>query len=531
MPFGLKNAPATFQRLMDLVLTGLQGIELFVYLDDIVLYANTLEEHEEKFTKLANRLREANLKLQPDKCEFLRPEVVYLGHVIDKEGVRPDTKKLEAYQEANQENKIQKHTRIMQKKINTLQKLSRQKNQKNNQEIYIQKLKSEVDHVWLCSINIRKIPESSKDDDKNYNSSTSVSNEDEEGQYQEEYQAEDAEEGYREDNEDEENDNGENLEEDSCDEENHNFKKQNKELQDDLEYLKAIDSVDNRPPPEPPPIEIPVFTTFISNKNIVECRDKMCMRKDNYVYFTTTEGEPRDFGSSILEKRQQLPKFTKFQKGLAKEILKVRVKAKSPMVITDTPGTAFEKIAMDIVGPLPKTTSGNINILTIQDNFTKYLLAIALPNQKASTILDAFIKRFICIYGSPKGVLTDQGKNFLSNLLRRLAKRFRKRQFKTSDFHPQSNGSLERSHHSLSEYLKQFVNKNSEWDEWLELATFSYNTSVHEGTKCTPYELVFGKISRQPSSEPPPPHEKLETYDDYTIKLVTRLHEMRAVAR
>jgi Reverse transcriptase (RNA-dependent DNA polymerase). len=96
MPFGLKNAPATFQRLMDLVLTGLQGIELFVYLDDIVIYAGSLDEHELKFRRLMGRLRSANLKLQPDKCEFLRKEVGYLGHVIGEDGVRPDPGKIEA---------------------------------------------------------------------------------------------------------------------------------------------------------------------------------------------------------------------------------------------------------------------------------------------------------------------------------------------------------------------------------------------------------------------------------------------------
>ena len=95
MPFGLKNAPATFQRLMDLVTTGLQETELFVYLDDIVLYANSLEEHKEEFNKLMERLNAENLQLQSDKCEFLRPEVAYLGHIIDK-GVRPDPKKIEA---------------------------------------------------------------------------------------------------------------------------------------------------------------------------------------------------------------------------------------------------------------------------------------------------------------------------------------------------------------------------------------------------------------------------------------------------
>lgn len=154
------------------------------------------------------------------------------------------------------------------------------------------------------------------------------------------------------------------------------------------------------------------------------------------------------------------------------------------MVITDTPGVAFDKIAMDFVEPLPPTKSGNDCILTIQDNLTKYSLAIPLPNQQASTIADAFVKKFICIFGSAKGVLTDQGTNFLSNLIIQLARRFRICQFGTTGFHTQSNGSLEKSHHVIAEYLKQFVNKNAEWDDWLKLATFSYNTSVHEVTRC-----------------------------------------------
>ncbi|CAK9832810.1 Retrovirus-related Pol polyprotein from transposon 17.6 [Anthophora retusa] len=89
MPFGLRNAPATFQRLMDSVLCGLQGTEMFVYLDDIVIYASSLSEHNSKFNKLAERLRKANLKLQSSKCTFLRREVAYLGHVISEEGVKP----------------------------------------------------------------------------------------------------------------------------------------------------------------------------------------------------------------------------------------------------------------------------------------------------------------------------------------------------------------------------------------------------------------------------------------------------------
>ena len=83
MPFGLKNAPATFQPLMDLVLAGLRGTELSVYLDDIVLYANYLEEYEEKLKKLMQRLSAVNLQLHSDKCGFLQRKVAYLGNIID----------------------------------------------------------------------------------------------------------------------------------------------------------------------------------------------------------------------------------------------------------------------------------------------------------------------------------------------------------------------------------------------------------------------------------------------------------------
>lgn len=93
MPFGLKSAPACFQRHINITLSGLIGTELFVYLDDIVIYADSLYEHQRNFNTIMNRLRAANLKLEPDKCKFLRPEVIYLGYIIDKDGVRPEPNK------------------------------------------------------------------------------------------------------------------------------------------------------------------------------------------------------------------------------------------------------------------------------------------------------------------------------------------------------------------------------------------------------------------------------------------------------
>ena len=140
------------------------------------------------------------------------------------------------------------------------------------------------------------------------------------------------------------------------------------------------------------------------------------------------------------------------------------------------------------------------------------------------------MKKFLCIFGSPK-VLSDQGRDFSSNLLKRLAKHFRIKQFRTIVFYPQSNGSLECSHYVLGANLKQLVANNSKWDDWPEITMFWYNTSIHEGTKCTPYDLVFCKLAREPSSEPLSQQEKLQTYDNYSINFVTQLHEMQTQAR
>jgi Reverse transcriptase (RNA-dependent DNA polymerase). len=65
-----------------------------VYLDDIIVFGNTIEEHNENLIKLLERLRKLGLKLQPDKCEYLRPELEYLGHLITKDGVKPNPAKI-----------------------------------------------------------------------------------------------------------------------------------------------------------------------------------------------------------------------------------------------------------------------------------------------------------------------------------------------------------------------------------------------------------------------------------------------------
>ncbi|GFX35073.1 retrovirus-related Pol polyprotein from transposon 412 [Trichonephila clavipes] len=96
MPFGLCNAPATFERLMETVLKGLTFEACLIYLDDVVIGGRTFEEHLQNIRKVLSKLSDANLKLNPSKCKFFQKEVNYLGHIISAEGVRTDPEKVSA---------------------------------------------------------------------------------------------------------------------------------------------------------------------------------------------------------------------------------------------------------------------------------------------------------------------------------------------------------------------------------------------------------------------------------------------------
>merc|ERR1711893_475738 len=90
MPFGLCNAPSTFQRLMEKVLKGLIWKSVVVYLDDIVIYSKTIDDHMVHLRQVLDRFKEHQLKLKPRKCELFRSQVRYLGHVVSPMGVATD---------------------------------------------------------------------------------------------------------------------------------------------------------------------------------------------------------------------------------------------------------------------------------------------------------------------------------------------------------------------------------------------------------------------------------------------------------
>uniref|UniRef100_A0A2S2NY96 RNA-directed DNA polymerase n=1 Tax=Schizaphis graminum TaxID=13262 RepID=A0A2S2NY96_SCHGA len=202
-----------------------------------------------------------------------------------------------------------------------------------------------------------------------------------------------------------------------------------------------------------------------------------------------------------------------------------------PTVITSTASRTFEKNCLDIVGPLETSHQGNSFILTIQDDLTKFSLAIPLPNHTANTIAKAFVEHFLCHYGLPDSILTDQGPDFMSKIFKECCRLLQIKKINTTAYHPQSNGALERSHRMLVEYFRHYVDENAKnWDDFIPYAMFTYNSTIHSSTKYQPYELVFGhpvKVSHTFSRKPQPCYN----YEDYTFELRRKLQDAFLIAR
>lgn len=96
MPQGIMGAPATFQRLMEKAVGDMNLLQVLVYLDDLIVFGRTLEEHEKRLLKVLDRLEEAGLKISLDKCQFCQSKVKYIGHIVSSSGISTDPAKVEA---------------------------------------------------------------------------------------------------------------------------------------------------------------------------------------------------------------------------------------------------------------------------------------------------------------------------------------------------------------------------------------------------------------------------------------------------
>jgi hypothetical protein len=133
-------------------------------------------------------------------------------------------------------------------------------------------------------------------------------------------------------------------------------------------------------------------------------------------------------------------------------------------------------------------------------------------------------------FGAPAQILTDQGSNFLSDLFKSMCKLLRIKKIETTAFHSESNGSLERSHKVLTEYLRHYVREDqTNWDEWIPYAVYVYNTTMHTTTAYTP-KLVYGFRLEVPSALRETPNVQYN-YENYLAELRGRTQSTHEVAR
>lgn len=732
MPFGLKNAPSTFQGAMNTALTGLQGTQCFVYLDDIVIFASSIEEHSQKLQNVFDRLRSNRLLLQPDKCEFMHREVAYLGHIISDKGISPNPNKISAIKDypkpqnpkqikqflglagyyrrfikdfskfakpltnllkkdvlfnwtSEQENSFSYFKEILTKEpilqypdftrefllttdssnyaigvilsqgdigkdlpiayaSRTLNKAECNYStierellaivwgvQHFRPYLYGRKFTILTDHrplTWLfnCkdpssrlvrwrlkleeySYEIRYKPgrvNSNADAlSRNPVQLNSIKTSPSIEHYSEfikfHYENQDVVDItilkenlfakfpnaliYSKDL-DENNTYSHNLSaiydlakisDDEFNQYDSIILKENNKLTflllsklnffDKLTYNDIFYSLQNlrnnlqkykideiylkNPVEENPHLKqvmINEMIQFLFSKTKIKIilinNPRLTPKNREEIKQIFQENHESSIAghSGFLRTYKRIKENYKWanMKGDIKNLIrschscqinkKENKTSRAPMQITTTSERPFQRLALDIVGPLDLTENGNKFILTMQDDLTKYSYAVSTPNHEAKTIAKEFL-RFITIFGIPECILTDQGTDFTSNIVKELNKLFKLRHVLSSPYHPQTNGALERSHLTLKEYLKHYINqKHTDWDEYVPLAMFTYNTHYHKATNFTPHELLFGHKAIIPSSLNTKPEFKY-TYDDYYSNIKLKLQKSFEIAR
>ncbi|GFW40159.1 retrovirus-related Pol polyprotein from transposon 412 [Trichonephila clavipes] len=196
-------------------------------------------------------------------------------------------------------------------------------------------------------------------------------------------------------------------------------------------------------------------------------------------------------------------------------------------------GALFERIAFDILGPLPRSSDGNNTILVVMDYFTKWPEVYPVSDQEASTAAEALVQHWISRFGVPLQLHSDQGRNFDSAVSKRQCEILAIDKTRTTALHPQSDSMVERFNRIILNSLSLLVSSNQQdWDKKLPFFLLAYRSAVHETTGNSSSQMLFGRDLRLPadilfSRHPDTPLAP----EEYIEKLHARMEKMHHLAR
>jgi transposase InsO family protein len=156
-------------------------------------------------------------------------------------------------------------------------------------------------------------------------------------------------------------------------------------------------------------------------------------------------------------------------------------------------------VAVDILGPLPKTKDGNAYVLVASDYFTRWVEAYAIPNQEAVTVAQKLVDELFCRFSTPEQLHSDQGRQFESDLIAEVCRILKIHKTRTTPYHPQGDGLVERFNRTLLDMLATMTKEQpGDWDGHIRRVCLAYNSSIQATTGYTPFFLMFGREARLP---------------------------------
>ena len=589
LPFGLKNAPGQFQRVMNAVLSRFISKSCLIYIDDVVVFSRSAEEHYKHVAEILDCINEAGLTLKLSKCSLGKESVDLLGYVVSGEGIRPQECKTEAIrnipppQNVKQVRQFLGMTGYYHQCIDSyahisepLVRLTKKKEPfifGDEQQVAFDQLKQA-----LCSNKIMAYPDPSKPyilytDASGYAiGSILVQKDSQNVERVIQYVSKQLTEGQRK---------WSAIEREAyavifslkklqpylqgadfvvytdhkplkslfhCEIRNTRIQRWQAQLSEfscTIEYRKGknnirADMLSRVPPPTPQSDIVCALHDVFDKGQFSEQREEF---PEEWLEATTEESEDYIIEGgqlfslapphkhALLHPRLMLP--SKYRRdvvaeahrevghrslfctmrrvqnfcvwpGMRRDIREFILRCPhcqgnrsnekpTPLEITDTPTAPFQKIGVDLTGPFIASSNGNKYLVTVIDHHSGWAEAYPIPDKRSVSIWKPLKAEFFSRFGFPNVMVTDQGTEFTSAEFREYIQSLNIDHRRSTPYHPQTNGCVERFNRSLKEILRKFVNNNSsEWESHLPEALLAYRMSESQSRNTSPYYALFG---------------------------------------